>query len=144
MKNGFAIIVGTFALMGVIAAGVLYIYWDQAVPIVGMAVNYVRYRSAPAGTLVTQVATPSRSASIAQASNPSQTLPQNAVVGDWPSYNKTLTSDRYAGLAQINTQNAGKLKVLCTYDTDQYTGFTTGLIEVEQDRATSREVVACD
>ena len=27
--------------------------------------------------------------------------------------------------------NVGKLKVLCTYDTGQYTGFTTGLIEVD-------------
>ena len=54
----------------------------------------------------------------------------SANTGDWPSYNKTLTSNRFAQLNQINTGNAGKLKVLCTYDTGQYTGFTAGLIEV--------------
>ena len=37
--------------------------------------------------------------------------------GDWPSYNKTLTSNRFSALNQINNQNADKLKVLCTYDT---------------------------
>ena len=32
---------------------------------------------------------------------------------------------------EINAANVGNLKVLCTYDTGQYTGFTSGLIEVE-------------
>ena len=50
--------------------------------------------------------------------------------GDWPSYNKTLTSERYSQLSQINTTNVGKLKVLCTYDTGQYTSFETGMIMV--------------
>jgi alcohol dehydrogenase (cytochrome c) len=50
---------------------------------------------------------------------------------DWPSYNKTLTSDRFSPLNQITAANAGDLKVLCTYDTGQYTGFNSGLLEVE-------------
>ncbi len=54
-----------------------------------------------------------------------------AAAGDWPSYNKTLTSEQFANLGQINTQNVGKLKVLCTYDTRQFTSFETGLIMVE-------------
>src|SRR5262249_34498197 len=41
----------------------------------------------------------------------------SATAGDWPSYNKTLTSERYSQLSEINTKNAAKLKVLCTYDT---------------------------
>jgi alcohol dehydrogenase (cytochrome c) len=56
--------------------------------------------------------------------------PPNAAAGDWPSYNKTLTSERYSQLGQINTKNVSKLKVLCTYDTKQYTSFETGLIIV--------------
>jgi alcohol dehydrogenase (cytochrome c) len=44
---------------------------------------------------------------------------------DWPTYNKTLTSNRFSPLTQINKTNADKLKVLCTYDTGQYTGFTS-------------------
>jgi alcohol dehydrogenase (cytochrome c) len=130
MKKALSIIAGAFVLMGVITAGALYIYWDQAVPIFGMAINYVRYLSAPAGTTVTEIAPPSKDAGSALSSS-SSALPQpNVTFGDWPSYNKTLTSERYSQLSQINKRNVGTLKVLCTYDTGQFTGFTTGLIEV--------------
>ena len=46
-------------------------------------------------------------------------------------YNRTLTSERYAPLAEINTSNVGRLKVFCTYDTKQYTSFEDGPIMVE-------------
>ena len=49
---------------------------------------------------------------------------------DWPSYNRTLSSDRYAPLSEINAHTVGELKVLCTYDTKQYTSFELGLIVV--------------
>jgi len=51
--------------------------------------------------------------------------------GDWPSYNRTLSSERYSPLSEINANTVGKLKVLCTYDTGQYTSFESGLIMVE-------------
>jgi len=35
--------------------------------------------------------------------------------GDWPSYDKTLTSERFSDLAQINTRNIGNIKVLSTF-----------------------------
>jgi len=50
--------------------------------------------------------------------------------GDWPSYNRTLNSDRYSPLTEIKTGNASKLKVLCTYDTGEHTSFQTGIIVV--------------
>jgi glucose dehydrogenase len=56
--------------------------------------------------------------------------PSEAAAADWPSHNKTLTSERYSQLSQINTTNVGNLKVLCTYDTGQYTSFETGPIMV--------------
>lgn len=37
----------------------------------------------------------------------------------------------YAALTQITTKNVGKLKVLCTYDTDEFTAFESSLIMVE-------------
>lgn len=49
---------------------------------------------------------------------------------DWPSYNRTLTSQRYVALDQINARNVKDLKVLCTYDTQQMVSFQTGLIQV--------------
>ncbi len=96
-----------------------------------MALNYLRYSSAPAGTLETEVAktttAPQPSAPTASAA---PEVASSGTEGDWPSYNRTLTSNRFSPLSQINTTNAGKLKVLCTYDTGQHTGFTSGLLEV--------------
>src|SRR5271170_2578664 len=57
--------------------------------------------------------------------------PATGAVGDWPSYNKTLTSERFSDLAQINAKNVDKLKVLCTYDTHRFTAFEMGPIMVE-------------
>jgi alcohol dehydrogenase (cytochrome c) len=51
-----------------------------------------------------------------------------AAENDWPSYNRTLTSDRYSPLAKINTGNVGNLKVLCTYDTGEHGSFQTGIL----------------
>src|SRR6516165_7845991 len=81
---------------------------------------------APAGAVATEtnpnykgVAAPATAASSSPASP------------DWPSYNKTLTSERFSDLSQINTKNVAKLKVLCTYDTWRITSFETGPIMVE-------------
>jgi alcohol dehydrogenase (cytochrome c) len=57
--------------------------------------------------------------------------PPSSAAGDWPSYNRTLTSERFADLSQINTKNVAHLKVLCTYDTWRLTAFESGLIMVE-------------
>jgi alcohol dehydrogenase (cytochrome c) len=57
--------------------------------------------------------------------------PPSPSAADWPSYNKTLTSERFSDLSQINTKNVARLKVLCTYDTWRLTAFETGLIMVE-------------
>ena len=54
----------------------------------------------------------------------------NAAAGDWPSYNRTPTSQRFSPLDQINTKNVGNLKVLCTYDLGIFTAFESGLIMV--------------
>ena len=49
----------------------------------------------------------------------------------WPSYNRTLPSDRFAPIAQIDAKTARHLKVICTYDTKQMNAFQSGLVEVE-------------
>ena len=41
------------------------------------------------------------------------------------------SSERFSKLSQIDTKNVAKLKILCTYDTNQYTVFETGLIMVD-------------
>jgi glucose dehydrogenase len=90
----------------------------------------VRSSDAPPGTLTIEVA-PS-----AQEAAPIAAGPSSAAAGplatslDWPSYNRALTSERYSPLGQINRDNVGRLKVLCTYDTKEHSGFETGPIMV--------------
>lgn len=55
----------------------------------------------------------------------------NAAENDWSSYNRTLTSERFAPQKQINRANVGKLRKLCTYDTGTETGFQTGPIVID-------------
>ena len=45
---------------------------------------------------------------------------------DWPTYNRTLTSQRYVPLDEINTKNVAQLKPLCTYDLGSQTEFESG------------------
>jgi alcohol dehydrogenase (cytochrome c) len=128
MRTWLAVIGGAVVVVGVVVAGLVYfVFWNQAVPIVAMGINYARYWSAPAGTIETELAQAQQGAAAPAASTPPAAP---GAAGDWPSYNKTLTSNRFSDLNQINAGNAGKLKILCTYDTGQFTGFTSGLLEV--------------
>ena len=130
MKSKLPIIAGALIVIGAAVGGTIYAYWEQAVPFAGMAINYVRSWSAPSGTTTTELAATSKDAGAAALSHSFAAPLPNVSSGDWPSYNKTLTSERYSQLGQINRKNVGNLKVLCTYDTGQYTSFETGPIMV--------------
>jgi alcohol dehydrogenase (cytochrome c) len=131
MSRTMKLIAGGALILGGLAAATIYSNWDESVQVVAMSLNYIRYMGAPVGTISTEVAAGSKQpTSIRQ--NPSGLADgTNQGQVDWPSYNKTLTSDRFSPLNQITAANAGDLKVLCTYDTGQYTGFNSGLLEVE-------------
>ena len=129
-KNKWVIFGCAIVVTGAVAAAAIYVYWNKAVPLAGMAINYYRSFSAPAGTTVTELAPGPSGAVTLTASTSAATAAPDAIAGDWPSYNKTLTSERYSRLVQISARNVGKLKVLCTYDTKQYTAFEPGLIVV--------------
>ena len=127
--RSWLIAAAAIVVIGLIVAGLIFfVFWNQFVPIAAMGINYARYMNAPAGTIATE-ANAAWKAAEAQGAAPAATSPAPSE-GDWPSYNKTLTSNRFSDLNQINGNNADKLKVLCTYDTKQYTGFNSGLIEV--------------
>src|SRR5499426_2209172 len=81
---------------------------------------------APAGAVATET-----NSNYKGAATPAPAAPPSPAAADWPSYNKTLTSERFSDLSQINTKNVAKLKVLCTYDTGRLTSFETGPIMVE-------------
>lgn len=50
---------------------------------------------------------------------------------DWPSYNRTLTSERFSTLRQIARENAARLAIVCSYDTKEVTSFQSGLVQVD-------------
>ncbi len=131
MRFSLRTLVGAIVVGGIAITGLSYAYWDQTVLIGSTAINYVRYWSAPAGTLETEVAQTGTAAQPASTVSASPQADSGGTAEDWPSYNKTLTSNRFSQLSQINRTNADKLKVLCTYDTGQYTGFNSGLLEVD-------------
>lgn len=49
---------------------------------------------------------------------------------DWPSYNRSLLSDRFSPLGEIDGTNVGDLREVCSYDTGLTTSFQTGPIVV--------------
>jgi len=124
----------TYVLVAIVAAAVgagiaLYFVGTTRVEVaVGETRGELLSLNAPAGTLTTETNAAYKGAAPPAAA--AGTAPA-AAAGDWPSYNKTLTSERFSSLSQINTQNVAKLKVLCSYDTRQFTSFETGPIMVE-------------
>jgi PQQ-dependent dehydrogenase (methanol/ethanol family) len=70
----------------------------------------------------------------------------DTVVKDWPTYNRTLTSERYAPLDQINRSNVSRLKQLCVYDLNVDTSFQTGPIVIGRTlyATTDKEILAID
>src|SRR5262245_45492262 len=65
---------------------------------------------------------------------------------DWPSYNRTLTSERYTPLDQINRTNVSRLKRLCVYDLNVDISFQTGPIVIGRTlyATTDKEILAID
>lgn len=50
---------------------------------------------------------------------------------NWPSYNRTLTSERFSPLNDLNDSNVANLKTICTFDTGETTAFQSGLVQVD-------------
>jgi alcohol dehydrogenase (cytochrome c) len=132
MRHKFEIIAIALVAAGAAAVGagaaLYFAYPNQVQLVAGETRSYLLSLNAPPGTVRTEenpafkgTATPA----------PQAAAPPGATAGDWPSYNRTLTSERFSDLGQINTNNVGKLKVLCTYNTNTYSSFETGLIMVE-------------
>jgi hypothetical protein len=83
------------------------------------------FRGLSPGGEVVEVRGDATPASIGAAAADVGTNPQSPDAGSWPSYNRTLTLQRYSPLSQINTQTVRGLKVLCSYDTHVREVFTS-------------------
>jgi len=132
--NRRTLIIAALAAVALLAVGaaagrVLYrAYPIQVELFVALTRNTIRSWGAPPGATRTEVNPAYKT--VAAAPTLSAAAASNAAGDDWPSYNRTLASERYAPLAEINVRTVGKLKVLCSYDTKQYTSFESGLIVV--------------
>jgi alcohol dehydrogenase (cytochrome c) len=96
----------------------------------GLGKNFLESLFAPAGTVATESNPSYKGAEAVAPSAAAKGAGPIAKADDWPSYNRTLSSDRFSPLAQINTSNVGRLKVLCTYDVRDFTSFESNLIMV--------------
>ena len=131
MIKKLLMIAGALGVIGAATGGALYYFYPVQVSIfAGLTRNYI-VSSTPPGTITTELNAAYKAAEAVVASSAADVPSASATGGDWPSYNRTVTSDRYSPLSEINTKNVGQLKVLCTYDVGEYSAFETGLIMVE-------------
>lgn len=68
-------------IVATVAAGVIYVYWNKAVPLAGIAINYFRSFSAPAGSTFTELAPGISGAVTLTASNSAATAAPDAIAG---------------------------------------------------------------
>jgi alcohol dehydrogenase (cytochrome c) len=136
VRKGFLIVAiiavaaAVLAMAAPRAKGVVYRSFPiQSAIFAGLARNYIWSWSAPPGATTTE-RNSAYTGDETSAPAPLPAAPPANPTGDWPSYNRTLTSERFANLGEINTGNVDRLKVLCTYDTKQYISFESGLIVV--------------
>ena len=99
MKRNLFIIVGVLVVIGATVAGALYyIYPVQVSTFAGLTRNYFISWFAPPGTTTTELNPTYKAAGIA---TPQPPAPSSSAAGDWPSYNRTFTSERYSSLSEI-------------------------------------------
>jgi alcohol dehydrogenase (cytochrome c) len=55
---------------------------------------------------------------------------QTQTGSDWPSYNRTLTSERFSPLSALNRSNAASMQEVCRFNTGETTAFQSGLVQV--------------
>ncbi len=117
-------------VLAALAAGLAALYFAYPVQVstsLGLARSYVLSLNAPPGTTTTEL-NPAYHSAADQPAAPVDATPETE---DWPSYNRTVKSQRYSPLREINTRNVAGLKVLCTYDFGKFASFEAGLIMVD-------------
>ena len=118
--------------VGAATAGALYYaYPVQVSTLAGLTRSYFLTLFAPPGTTTREMNAAYQGPATVGLASPAEASLRSVTAGDWPSYNRTLASERYSPLNEIDTNNVGKLKVLCTYDVGQYAAFESGLIMVD-------------
>src|SRR5215813_298474 len=114
MKRKLFVIAGVLAVLGVIGAAaggaLYYVYPVQVSIFAALTRNYFISWLAPAGTATTEANAAYKGDPAVAAATPVEVVasvtateaPSARAAGDWPSYNRTLASERYSPLDQIN------------------------------------------
>jgi alcohol dehydrogenase (cytochrome c) len=132
MRHKLIIIAVALVAAGAATGGALYYFYPVQVSIfAALTRNYIISWAAPLGTTTTELNAAYKDAGAVARALPAEASSPSVTAGDWPSYNRTLASERHSPLSEINTKNVGKLKVLCTYDLGQFAAFESGLIVVD-------------
>ena len=108
---GGLVVVGALFVVGSYMIGSSPLFADASL------LNLFRGADAAKGTLTVELRRAATKST--DAKTPDQAAPG---AGDWTSYNRTITSERFSPLTDLNPDTAGKLKVLCTYDTRKLEG----------------------
>ena len=99
MKKKLFMIAVALGVIGAAAGGALYYFYPVQVSIfAGLTRNYFLSWSAPPGTTTTELNAAYKDAGAVAPSPPAEASSPSATAGDWPSYNRTLTSERYSPL----------------------------------------------
>src|SRR3984957_4990161 len=112
-------------------AGMVHVFKYRLFLAAAMMINYARSSVAPPGSLTLEMGPVAQDGAF---SAPMPTAPAPVSIANSParpSYNRTLESARYSPLDQINRENVGTLKVLCTFDTMERGRFSAGPIVVD-------------
>jgi alcohol dehydrogenase (cytochrome c) len=132
MKKKLLTIVGVLVVIAAGVGGALYYAYPVQVSLfAGLTRNYILSLFAPPGTTTTELNAAYKGFGTLVPAPAAEAPLESTAAGDWPSYNRTLTSERYSPLSRINTKNVAKLKVLCSYDLGQFAAFESGLIMVD-------------
>jgi alcohol dehydrogenase (cytochrome c) len=116
-----------FGLIGIVLlGGAAAVFYSGMSPVtlVGIVLNTFRSQGNPPGTLVLEAR---------DVAAPWQEVEPGSRTGDttdWPAFNRTLTSERFAPLGQINVRNVASLRQLCVFDTGLHENFQTGPLMV--------------
>lgn len=116
------------AIAIIVLASVAFVLspWRKSlVPAAGLTINYIRNIGAPAGAIDIE-SSPALAGDVSSVTEGPANRDAAGVSSEWPSYNGTLDSRRFSALDQINRNNIGALKILCTYDTKEYSSIQTG------------------
>jgi alcohol dehydrogenase (cytochrome c) len=128
-RNKVLVLVPVLIVLGGLA--LLFISGLSPIAALGLVLNTLASANNPKGSAVVEVRGETAPTSAGAATAAVGTNAQSPDAGSWPSYNRTLTSQRYSPLSQINTQTVRGLKVLCSYDTHVREAFETGPLIID-------------